>query len=288
MKTLFKNILFGFIFILFFTFTTCASNKSSTLTVDTSSLSFEKIYTSTGGFYTFYYKDIKPDDVPQEIYDRLWKIQKEVIDNLTYDDDAFQKRYIPVMTTKQDYYKYGKGVCDNYATFFYILAFENGLTENLHYVGGDKEKGVPGHAWLEYRTKKNIYIIDPTWSDDNAISDDVARKAFIKSRVYGRIAFFTTYAENNIIFSLNHRLDAYSRSSYTIDFQEIFFINDEKAWVVKNRLVNEINKIANELNEMIRRGESESREYKELGKRYYALSGEIKKIRTEEKLKVRK
>jgi hypothetical protein len=90
-------------------------------------------------FYTIRYKDAKPDDVPQEVYDGLWEIQKEVIDNFTYDYAVMRgskKSPYGYEATKEDYYKHGSGVCDDYSNFFILLAYEKGLTENLYKVNG--------------------------------------------------------------------------------------------------------------------------------------------------------
>jgi len=73
------------------------------------------------------YKDTKPDDVPQEVYDVLWEIQKEVIDNFTYDYAIMRgsnKSPFKYEVTKEDYYKHGGGVCENYINFFILLALE--------------------------------------------------------------------------------------------------------------------------------------------------------------------
>jgi len=292
-----KQIIVILIFILFFS--SCASNKSKNIPPDISKLATEKIESSRGGFYTFTYKNEKPDDIPDEIYERLWQIQKEVIDNFTYDYD--KKDGItnpPDLIKKEDFYNYGMGVCEDYANFFYILAYEKGLTANLYKVSGDREGG--GHAWLEYRTKNNIYIIDPTWSDDYAIKDDLAKENFNESRVYGRKAFFTTYAEDRIIFPIKEK-DDYNHSSYTKDFKELLFINGESAYIVKNRLITEANEIVGELNiltkemrELREKGMGDSSEYAKLQSnhsklysKYSNLKRSYKKIKTEVKLKPR-
>jgi len=170
-----------------------------------------------GRYYTVYYKDFKPDDVPQEVYDGLWEIQKEVIDNFTYDYAALSDRKrLPNMSTKEDYYKYGKGVCENYADFFILLAREKGLTKNLYKVSGDGKRG--GHAWLEYRTAENTYIIDPTWSDDFAYYQGKdTRQQFRESLAYGKVAFFITYEEDKRIF----REQGYDHSSFPVRKTEV-------------------------------------------------------------------
>jgi hypothetical protein len=163
-------------------------------------------------YYTVHYKDAKPDDVPQETYDALWEIQKEVIDNFTYDYAVMRGRkrspygYAP---TKEDYYRHGSGVCEDYSNFFILLAREKGLTENLYKVSGKRSGS--GHAWLEYRTAENIYIIDPTWSDDYTYSGNV-RQLFRESPAYGKEAFFITYAEDAVIFP---KRNGYNHSTYT-------------------------------------------------------------------------
>ena len=161
-------------------------------------------------FYTIRYKDTKPDDVPQEVYDSLWEIQKEVIDNFTYDYAILRgskKSPYGYEATKEDYYKHGSGVCDDYSNFFILLAREKGLTENLYKVSGG------GHAWLEYRTAKNVYIIDPTWSDDYIYGNKQTQQKFRETEAYGKKSFFTTYAEDKIIFRAAKQ--GYDHSTYT-------------------------------------------------------------------------
>jgi len=83
------------------------------------------------------------------------------------------------------------------------------LTENLYKVSGTSRYG--GHAWLEYRTAENVYIIDPT-CDDYFWSNQIWQK-FKESQAYGREAFFITYEEDDIIFYI--RRMGYNYSTYT-------------------------------------------------------------------------
>ena len=183
------------------------------------------LYTGREGsssYYTIMYRDTKPDDVPQEVYDGLWEMQKEVIDNFAYDFAMKSgRKKSPYMygATKEDYYKYGGGVCEDYSNFFILLAREKGLTENLYKVSGDSKYG--GHAWLEYRTAENVYIIDPTWSDDTYLNSDLTKQRYRESPAYGREAFFVTYNEDKIICS--------SRGQY---YNHSTFINrkETKLW----------------------------------------------------------
>jgi len=202
------------------------------------SLETIKICGNDNSYYTFIYKDSRPNDVPEAIYNGLWGVQKEVIDHFTYYDiDKLYAKYgeTPKMTTKKDFYKYGKGVCRHYVKFFYILAHERSLTKNLHVVAGDPKKGEIGHTWLEYRTEKNIYIIDPTWSGDWSIPNNVARLRFIKSKAYGKHAFFITYSESKIIFG-----ESENHSSFQVDFVERIYIDGESVYDMKNRLYDEL------------------------------------------------
>ena len=161
-------------------------------------------------YYRVIYKPDRPDDVPHEVYDALWEVQKEVVDNFTYDYSVLRdSRKYRDLSTKEDFYKHGKGVCENYANFFILLASEKGIMENLYKISGDRRGG--GHAWLEYRTEHNVYIIDPTWSDDYSY-DSSARKKFRESPAYGKKAFFITYEEDAVIFSLKRH--GYNHSSY--------------------------------------------------------------------------
>jgi len=188
-----------------------------------STISVIHITSSGNSYYICYYKDFKPDDVPQDVYDSLWEIQKEVIDNFTYDYDVYRgrKKY-QYLTSKEDFYNHGKGVCENYADFFILLAREKGLMENLYKVSGNR-KGGGGHAWLEYRTEENIYIIDPTWSDDYIYTGQNAKQKYRESPAYGKQAFFTTYAEDKKIFGRTGK----THSSYTSKRSEIPLWNKE-------------------------------------------------------------
>ena len=181
----------------------------------TSAIKRIQIPINNSRYYIVFYKDTKPDDVPQEVYDGLWEVQKEVIDNFTYDYDVLRgRKRSPYsgwgMPTLEDYYTHGSGVCEDYSNFFILLAREKRLTENLYKVSG--KRGSSGHAWLEYRTEENRYIIDPTWSDDYSITDRQARQKFRESPAYGRRAFFITYEEDKIIF---RKHQSYNHSSYT-------------------------------------------------------------------------
>jgi len=82
--------------------------------------------------------------------------------------------------------------------------YEKGLTENLFKISGNGRGG--GHAWLEYRTENNVYIIDPTWSDDYVYTGGNAKELYRESPAYGKHAFFITYPESRLIFgsSRNH------------------------------------------------------------------------------------
>jgi len=179
----------------------------------TAASALKTITISAGGnrYYTIRYKDVKPDDVPQEVYDGLWEIQKEVIDNFTYDYAIMRgskKSPYKYGATKEDYYKHGSGVCEDYSNFFILLALEKGLTENLYKVSGN---GLGGHAWLEYRTAENVYIIDPTWSDDYTYGNSQTRQRFRESPAYGKEGFFITYAEDAVIY----RRQGYTHSTFT-------------------------------------------------------------------------
>ena len=204
-----KRRAIAFFFILFFI---CPAGITAQNDAEAPGLATIRVDSGKYSFYIFVYKDTKPDDVPQEVYDGLWEIQKEVIDNFTYDYARLRSRARSPYTgtpTKEDYYRHKKGVCEDYSNFFILLAREKGLTKNLYRVSG-KRRGGSGHAWLEYRTKDNVYIIDPTWSDDYAI-DKQARQKYRESPAYGRRAFFITYAEDKIIYSRQ----GYNHSSYT-------------------------------------------------------------------------
>ena len=169
--------------------------------------------------YTFYYKDAKPVDVPQKEYDGLWEIQKEVINNFSFDLAVFnrnKKSPYSKSPSKEEYYRNGRGISGDYANFFLLLAREKGLAENLYKING--KKGKDTHVWLEYRTKENAYIIDPTWSDDYPVLAQL-RQQFRASPAYGKRSFFTTDEEDKIIF---HGHQDNNHSMYTVNQAEIW------------------------------------------------------------------
>jgi hypothetical protein len=55
------------------------------------------------------------------------------------------------------------GVCANIADYFvFVLKHDAELTQLLN-SGVITVNDSPTHRWLEYHTKKNRYILDPTW-----------------------------------------------------------------------------------------------------------------------------
>ena len=189
-----RPLLFIFILIFFYSVNITAQDDSSISVIKSI-----RINGSGNLYYTFRYRDVKPDDVSLEVYDGLWEVQKEVVDNFTYDYAVLQgRKKAPAMTALEDYYRYGSGVCENYSNFFILLAREKGLTENLYKVSGNR-RASGGHAWLEYHTENNVYIIDPTWSDDYFLRGQALQR-FRESPAYGKRAFFITYEESRIIY----------------------------------------------------------------------------------------
>jgi hypothetical protein len=169
--------------------------------------------------YTFLYRDARPGDVPQREHDGLWEIQKEVIDNFIFDLAVFNRNTRTPYSkapSKADFYRIGKGISGDYANFFLVLAREKGLAENLYKISG--KRGKDTHVWLEYRTKENAYIIDPTWSDDHPLPA-LLRTSFKKTPAYGKRAFFTTYEEDKAIFQGHQELN---HSSYPVRQTEIW------------------------------------------------------------------
>ena len=196
-----------------------AENSAEASVAETSALPSITIDGGKNTAFTFYYKDAKPDDVPQKEYDGLWEIQKEIIDNFIFDLAVFNKnKKTPYSKTpsKEDYYRNGRGISGDYVNFFLLLAREKGLAENLYKING--KKGKDTHVWLEYRTKENAYIIDPTWSDDYPVLAQIRLK-FKESPAYGKRAFFTTYEEDKIIFRGHQEQN---HSSYTVNQAEIW------------------------------------------------------------------
>jgi hypothetical protein len=109
-----------------------------------------------------------PSDVPRDILTRLWNINKKTIKAGKYDFNAFNYNTAQFITYDEsalsDNFTFA-GVCMNYADYFiFVLKHDNVLLE-LYNRGVISTNSSPSHKWVEYRTERNRYIIDPTWCD---------------------------------------------------------------------------------------------------------------------------
>jgi hypothetical protein len=87
----------------------------------------------------------------------LKSIYEETIKYWQYDEAAYFYSYTP-----QERLQSGRGICWDYALFFYNECQEKGIN-NVHFVISNKLK----HAWNELWADDTVYIIDATWGDTN-------------------------------------------------------------------------------------------------------------------------
>jgi len=109
-----------------------------------------------------------PADVPSNIYEKLWNIHLKTIRAGKYDYNAFNFNTAQFITYNEsamsDNFTFA-GVCMNYADYFiFVLRHDAALLE-LYNQGVISARSSSSHKWIEYRTERNRYIIDPTWSD---------------------------------------------------------------------------------------------------------------------------
>lgn len=109
-----------------------------------------------------------PKDVPGDIYSRLWNINLKTIKAGKYDFNAFNYNTAQVIAYNEsamaDTFTFA-GVCMNYADYFIFVLKHDTVLLDLFNNGIITTNSSPSHKWVEYRTAKNRYIIDPTWCD---------------------------------------------------------------------------------------------------------------------------
>jgi hypothetical protein len=109
-----------------------------------------------------------PSDVPRDIFIRLWNIHKKTIKAGKYDFNAFNFNTAQFITYDEsalsDNFTFA-GVCMNYADYFIFVLNHDSVLLELYNWGVITENTSPSHKWIEYRTERNRYIIDPTWCD---------------------------------------------------------------------------------------------------------------------------
>jgi hypothetical protein len=87
----------------------------------------------------------------------LKSIYEDTVRYWQYDEAAYFFNYTP-----QERLQSGRGICWDYALFFYNECHEKGIN-NVHFVVSNKLK----HAWNELWVNDTVYIIDATWGDTN-------------------------------------------------------------------------------------------------------------------------
>jgi hypothetical protein len=109
-----------------------------------------------------------PADVPRDIYTRLWNINQKTIKSGKYDYNAYNFNTAQFITYNKsamaDNFTFA-GVCMNYADYFIFVLKHDRVLLKLYNRGIITTNNNPTHKWVEYHTKKNLYIIDPTWCD---------------------------------------------------------------------------------------------------------------------------
>ncbi len=144
------------------------------------------------------------------IYNELWDMQEEYS---YYDFDAMEvMRAIYSLET-------GKGVCDNYAALFMILARRIGF--DAYVVGGSVNKvggGTTGHAWAMIKAGGTYYIFDPQIEDSKGTSYTYFGKTDKELPIYhynlsSNISNFKYFKENP---NQPHEFEAYFKTSGAI------------------------------------------------------------------------
>ena len=135
------------------------------------------------GYYWVIYEPKIPKDVPAETYAKLWDINVRTINAGKYDFDAYNSgvsgwidfNKIAESALSEDFSF--AGVCANYADYFIFLLKQDDVLLELYNRGVISENYSPSHKWIEYRTTKNRYIIDPTWCDSDFVGEPVGMYA---------------------------------------------------------------------------------------------------------------
>jgi hypothetical protein len=111
-----------------------------------------------------YDKDPAPENMPSEasqtvpqVLDKkkLRSIYEKTVKYWQYDEDAYFFKY-----SASDRLKSGRGICWDYALYFYNECKKAGI-KNVHFIVSNKLK----HAWNEVWDDGAVYIIDPTFGD---------------------------------------------------------------------------------------------------------------------------
>jgi len=168
-----KKYFFGLFIVAVFIFSGCAKiqttqNNSDKYRGEDTMVSIPyKIEGNTTWSWPIFQPSI-PNDVPQDIYNRLWNINQKTIKAGKYDFNAFNYNTAQTIVYDEsalsDNFTFA-GVCMNYADYFIFVLKHDSVLLELYNKGIITANASPSHKWIEYSTEKNRYIIDPTWCD---------------------------------------------------------------------------------------------------------------------------
>lgn len=106
-------------------------------------------------------RDLSPrnssNNTKERNIENLKFIYENTIKYWQYDEAAYSYNYTP-----QERIQSGRGICWDYALFFFNECQEKRI-RNVHFVVSNKLK----HAWNELWVDDTVYIIDATWADTN-------------------------------------------------------------------------------------------------------------------------
>jgi len=158
-----------------------------------------------------------PNDVPQDIYTRLWNINLKTVKAGKYDFNAFNYNTAQFITYDEsalsDNFTFA-GVCMNYADYFIFVLKHDGVLLELYNKGIITANTSPSHKWIEYRTENNRYIIDPTWCDWDYVGEP--------SGIYANNAAFAEACRTS--FNRDNLIEAKSRSWF---FRNVKTVTEE-------------------------------------------------------------
>jgi hypothetical protein len=186
------------------------------------------IYKQSSNEYSYYsfFSPAIPKDVDENIYNKLWDLNWRTIKAGKYDYNAFNYNSAEFIYYNEsalaDDFTFA-GVCMNYADFMYYLI--NHDEELLPLVESKilYTKSSSTHKWLEYKTEKNRYIIDPTWCDWDFVGTPKGQYA---SNIEFEKATRTSFNKEALI-------SAKSRSWFFRNVKTVTKANDKRAHGLK-------------------------------------------------------
>jgi len=99
----------------------------------------------------------KPQGFSDKMLQELKSIYNDTINYWQYDETAYSYNYTP-----QQRLKSGRGICWDYALYFYNECKKRKLND-VHFVVSVNLQ----HGWNEVWENNTVYIIDATWADTN-------------------------------------------------------------------------------------------------------------------------